>query len=198
MDKPEHIVSAKGRILPRRCDVEYVSFSAHADYQQTRSFIRQLAPDHVVLVHGADKEMKRMATRLRHMLSKTRDGAVVRVDTPRNTHSVFFEFLQTKVAKVIGAMADECDLTTNHMLGREGSTKRAKSSSGASSMIPHGIVMKDVLVSQNFGHRMCLRLNLRPTQSSQSIPSNSMHVPFWNNFALVEYFGSGVQPCRTC
>jgi cleavage and polyadenylation specificity factor subunit 3 len=188
MDKPEHIVSAKGRILPRRCDVEYVSFSAHADYQQTRSFIRQLAPDHVVLVHGADKEMKRMATRLRQMLANTRDGAAVRVDTPRNTHSVFFEFLQTKVAKVIGAMADECDVTTSRMLGSGRSTKRSKSSVSLAS-IPRGVAIHGVLVNQNFGHRIMSPADLKTyTELTVNSIQQKMHVPFWNQFALVEYF----------
>ena len=190
MDKPEHIVSAKGRILPRRCDVEYVSFSAHADYQQTRSFIRQLAPDHVVLVHGADKEMKRMATRLRQMLANSRDGAIVRVDTPRNTQSVFFEFLQTKVAKVIGAMADECDVTTSRMLGSGRSTKRSKSSSlSSTASVPRGIAIQGVLVNQNFGHRIMSPADLKTyTELTVNSIQQKMHVPFWNNFALVEYF----------
>ena len=178
-------MSAKGRVLPRRCDVEYVSFSAHADYQQTRSFIRQLAPDHVVLVHGADKEMKRMATRLRTMLANSRDGAAVRVDTPRNAHSVYFEFLQTKVAKVIGVLADKCDDTTTVMLESNRLSKRGKFSISAS----NGVAIKGVLVNQNFSHRIMSPADLKTyTEITVNSIQQRMHVPFWNKFELVEYF----------
>lgn len=38
--------------LPLRCKVEVNSFSAHADFDQTKGFLAELQPPHVVLVHG--------------------------------------------------------------------------------------------------------------------------------------------------
>jgi cleavage and polyadenylation specificity factor subunit 3 len=43
-----------------RCSVERISFSAHADYSQTSSFLDALQPPHVVLVHGEVGEMMRL------------------------------------------------------------------------------------------------------------------------------------------
>lgn len=48
--------------LPLRARVEAISFSAHADFDQTRQFLEQLAPPHVVLVHGEFNEMMRLRT----------------------------------------------------------------------------------------------------------------------------------------
>lgn len=46
--------------LPVRCKVESLSFSAHADYEQTSGFLDELQPPHVVLVHGERGEMMKL------------------------------------------------------------------------------------------------------------------------------------------
>lgn len=46
--------------VPLKMSVHYVSFSAHSDYQQTSSFIDEIAPVYVVLVHGDKNEMHRL------------------------------------------------------------------------------------------------------------------------------------------
>lgn len=37
-----------GQKLPLKMSVDYISFSAHTDYQQTREFINILKPPHIV------------------------------------------------------------------------------------------------------------------------------------------------------
>ena len=37
-----------GQKLPLKCSVNYISFSAHTDCDQTTDFIRELKPPHVV------------------------------------------------------------------------------------------------------------------------------------------------------
>lgn len=46
--------------LAVRCKVEALSFSAHADYEQTSGFLDELQPPHVVLVHGEKGEMMKL------------------------------------------------------------------------------------------------------------------------------------------
>jgi hypothetical protein len=182
ISKPDHIMAQNGRMLPRRCDVEYVSFSAHADYLQTRSFIRQLKPGHVVLVHGAEKEMKRMAVRLKTMLLNEREEDHVRVDTPKNTQRVFFEFLQTKVAKVIGQMAEECESAEMAAVMRGG---------GGGDVATNRTIIKikGILVNQNFSHKILSTNDIKTyTDLTVNKIQQKLHVPFWNNFELVEYF----------
>jgi cleavage and polyadenylation specificity factor subunit 3 len=46
--EPEEIITMSGQRLPMKCSVDYISFSAHTDYQQTSEFIRALKPPHIV------------------------------------------------------------------------------------------------------------------------------------------------------
>ena len=50
MSEPEEITTMSGQKLPLKMSVDYISFSAHTDYQQTSEFIRALKPPHVVSV----------------------------------------------------------------------------------------------------------------------------------------------------
>ena len=48
MSSPEEIITMSGQKLPLKMSVDYISFSAHTDYEQTSEFIRTLKPPHVV------------------------------------------------------------------------------------------------------------------------------------------------------
>lgn len=52
LSEPEEIVTLSGQKLPLKMSVDYISFSAHTDYQQTSEFIRALKPPHVVSFHA--------------------------------------------------------------------------------------------------------------------------------------------------
>uniref|UniRef100_A0ABI7VR78 Cleavage and polyadenylation specific factor 3 n=1 Tax=Felis catus TaxID=9685 RepID=A0ABI7VR78_FELCA len=56
MSEPEEITTMSGQKLPLKMSVDYISFSAHTDYQQTSEFIRALKPPHVVMGFLADKK----------------------------------------------------------------------------------------------------------------------------------------------
>lgn len=45
---PAEITTMSGQTLPLKCSVDYISFSAHTDYQQTSEFIRELKPSYIV------------------------------------------------------------------------------------------------------------------------------------------------------
>lgn len=49
MSEPEEITTMSGQKLQLKMSVDYISFSAHTDYQQTSEFIRALKPPHVVI-----------------------------------------------------------------------------------------------------------------------------------------------------
>ena len=51
MTEPDEITTMSGQKLLLKMSVDYISFSAHTDYQQTSEFIRALKPPHVVNVH---------------------------------------------------------------------------------------------------------------------------------------------------
>ena len=48
LSEPEEITTMGGQKLPLKCSVDYISFSAHTDCNQTTDFIRELRPPHVV------------------------------------------------------------------------------------------------------------------------------------------------------
>lgn len=50
LSEPQEIMSMSGQKLPLNMSVDYISFSAHTDYQQTSEFIRLLKPTHVVSI----------------------------------------------------------------------------------------------------------------------------------------------------
>lgn len=58
--EPEEIITLAGMKVPLKMQVEYMSFSAHADYRQISGFVRAIKPPHIVLVHGEANEMARL------------------------------------------------------------------------------------------------------------------------------------------
>ncbi len=64
MNQPKEVVTLEGRRQPLNCLVDYVSFSAHVDFVQNRSFITTVDPKHIILVHGAKEEMGRLKSAL--------------------------------------------------------------------------------------------------------------------------------------
>ncbi|XP_063830466.1 cleavage and polyadenylation specificity factor 73 [Ostrinia nubilalis] len=102
LSEPEEITSMSGQKLPLKMSVDYISFSAHTDYQQTSEFINILKPPHVVLVHGEQNEM----SRLKAALQREQRGRLA-IHTPRNTQQLALTFRGDKTAKVMGSLAVE-------------------------------------------------------------------------------------------
>ncbi|XP_014666751.1 PREDICTED: cleavage and polyadenylation specificity factor 73-like [Priapulus caudatus] len=106
LSEPEEIPTMTGNKLPLKCSVDYISFSAHTDYQQTSEFIRAMKAPHLVLVHGEMNEMGRLkAAIIREYEDDTEIN--VEVHNPRNTQAVELYFRGEKMAKVMGKLALE-------------------------------------------------------------------------------------------
>ena len=85
MNQPKEVVTLEGRRQPLNCLVDYVSFSAHVDFVQNRSFITQVDPKHIILVHGQKDEMGRLKSAL---LLQHRQLPEVRCCTLRATYVI--------------------------------------------------------------------------------------------------------------
>lgn len=105
MTEPEEIATMSGQKLPLKMSVDYISFSAHTDYQQTSEFIRALKPPHVILVHGEQNEMARLKAALIREYEDN-DEVHIEVHNPKNTEAVTLNFRGEKLAKVMGSLAD--------------------------------------------------------------------------------------------
>ncbi|XP_055373726.1 cleavage and polyadenylation specificity factor 73 [Condylostylus longicornis] len=104
LSEPEEITTLSGQKLPLNMSVDYISFSAHTDYQQTSEFIRLLKPAHVVLVHGEQNEMSRLKSALQREYESDPNTNIC-FHNPRNTHAVELHFRGEKTAKVMGSLA---------------------------------------------------------------------------------------------
>lgn len=60
LGEPKHIETFDGIRKPFQMSVDYISFSAHVDYLQNSSFVRESGAKHVFLVHGEAHEMARL------------------------------------------------------------------------------------------------------------------------------------------
>ncbi|KAI4785239.1 hypothetical protein KUCAC02_037882, partial [Chaenocephalus aceratus] len=105
MTEPDEICTMSGQKLPLKMSVDYISFSAHTDYQQTSEFIRALKPPHVILVHGEQNEMARLKAALIREYEDN-DEVDIEVHNPRNTEAVTLNFRGEKLAKVMGSLTD--------------------------------------------------------------------------------------------
>lgn len=106
LSEPEEITTMSGQKLPLKMSVDYISFSAHTDYQQTSEFIRSLKPPHVVLVHGEQNEMGRLKAALQREYEDD-PNTTMEIHNPRNTVAVELYFRGEKTAKVMGTLAME-------------------------------------------------------------------------------------------
>ncbi|XP_068609539.1 cleavage and polyadenylation specificity factor subunit 3 [Brachionichthys hirsutus] len=105
MTEPDEITTMSGQKLLLKMSVDYISFSAHTDYQQTSEFIRALKPPHVILVHGEQNEMARLKAALIREYEDN-DDVHIEVHNPRNTEAVTLNFRGEKLAKVMGSLTD--------------------------------------------------------------------------------------------
>ncbi|KAK1568274.1 hypothetical protein Q3G72_022493 [Acer saccharum] len=83
--------------------VHYISSSAHADYAQTSTFLKELMPPSIILVHGESHEMGRLKTKLMTELADCN----TKIITPKNCQSVEMNFNSEKMAKTIGRLAEK-------------------------------------------------------------------------------------------
>ncbi|CBY37756.1 unnamed protein product [Oikopleura dioica] len=102
--EPDEIVTMSGQKLPLKMQVEYMSFSAHADYRQISEFVREIKPPHIVLVHGEANEMGRLKRQLDIEYEHDAETDIT-IHMPRNAEKVKFHFRGEKNAKVVGSLA---------------------------------------------------------------------------------------------
>ena len=106
LGEPSEVVSQSGQRLPLRCTVEYISFSAHTDFEQTSHFIRSLRPPNVVLVHGERNEMGRLKSALEREYECNRDYPI-KVFNPANLQTIAFHFKGDQMAKLMGGLVQQ-------------------------------------------------------------------------------------------
>ncbi|CAL5434511.1 unnamed protein product [Camellia sinensis] len=121
INEPKEVTLMNGLIAPLNMQVHYISFSAHADYSQTSTFLKELMPPNIILVHGEANEMGRLKQKLISLFADCNSKII----TPKNCQSVEMYFNSEKMAKTIGKLAEkvpEVSETVSGLLVKKGFT----------------------------------------------------------------------------
>ncbi|CAJ0580505.1 unnamed protein product, partial [Mesorhabditis spiculigera] len=103
LSEPDEVIALNGTRLQRRIEIGYISFSAHADFEQTKEFIKQMKPAHLILVHGEMHEMSRLKAGIQRQFEE--DGVPINIHNPKNTERVEIDFHRARKAKIIGKLS---------------------------------------------------------------------------------------------
>ncbi|XP_023209638.1 cleavage and polyadenylation specificity factor subunit 3 [Centruroides vittatus] len=162
LTEPEEITTMNGQKLLLKMSVDYISFSAHTDYQQTSEFIRMLKPPHIVLVHGEQNEMNRLKAAIIREYEDDNETQV-EVHNPRNTQSVELYFRGEKTAKVMGSLAVDPPTPGHKVSG--------------------------ILVKRNFSYHLLAPTDLsKYTDMVMSVVSQRLSIYFTGNFQLLHFY----------
>lgn len=94
--------------IPRRCQIEEISFAAHVDFQENLEFIEKISAPNIILVHGESNPMGRLKSALlSNFASLKGTEGEVHVFNPRNCVDVILEFKGVKIAKALGNIVDD-------------------------------------------------------------------------------------------
>ncbi|CAH9137063.1 unnamed protein product [Cuscuta epithymum] len=121
INEPKEVTLTNGLTAPLNMQVHYISFSAHADYNQTSTFLKELMPPNIILVHGEATEMGRLKQKLTTLFADQN----TKIITPKNCQSVEMYFSSDKMAKTIGKLAEkipEVGGTVSGLLVKKGFT----------------------------------------------------------------------------
>jgi len=165
MAQPKEVVTMEGRRQPLNCLVDYVSFSAHVDFVQNRSFITQVAPKHIILVHGARDEMGRLKSALLLQYKQYPENKRPTITMPPNLQEVKLKFARRRTAKVMGYLADREELP------REGESVRG------------------IMVTHNFHSKIVAPEDLATyTPLRTGSITSKLHVPFGGSMETLRLF----------
>lgn len=121
INEPKEVTLTNGLTAPLNMQVHYISFSAHADYAQTSTFLKELMPPNIILVHGEANEMGRLKQKLMSVFADRN----TKIMTPKNCQNVEMYFASEKMAKTIGKLAEkipEVGETVSGLLIKKGFT----------------------------------------------------------------------------
>ncbi|CDO92861.1 unnamed protein product [Kluyveromyces dobzhanskii CBS 2104] len=110
--EPEAIPSVHNpeTTIPRRCQVDEITFAAHVDFRENLEFIELIGASNIILVHGESNPMGRLKSALLSNFSSLKGTEnEVHVFNPRNCVFVDIEFKDVKIARAVGKIVEELD-----------------------------------------------------------------------------------------
>jgi cleavage and polyadenylation specificity factor subunit 3 len=144
---PTEITCTDNVIKKRRCQIEYISFSAHVDFAENMTFIKAVQPRLIILVHGEKKGMKSLKDELERA-SNWPTKKKPTVTMPENGLCVSRGYSRSVMAECVGSVGSAVleQLEAVDAAVREASTKEGAAPPSNSLSIPES----SVLVNENF------------------------------------------------
>jgi cleavage and polyadenylation specificity factor subunit 3 len=122
---PDEIKLSNGKKVKLKMKVHNVTFSAHSDFKDTNGFITSLKPKKIVLVHGENREMKKLKDEMERRIKtnfekqqkkKVNEGGEVdendklssliysKIYNPQNCQKIqfFYKMKKTKLVNIVG------------------------------------------------------------------------------------------------
>ena len=92
INEPKEVTLMNGLPAPLNMQVHYISFSSHADFAHTSTFLKELMPPNIIPVHGEANEMGRLKQKL---ITQFADRNT-KIISPNNCQSVEMYFNSEK------------------------------------------------------------------------------------------------------
>ncbi|CAM9705828.1 unnamed protein product, partial [Ectocarpus sp. 12 AP-2014] len=147
LSMPDEVQGMDGRVRQRRCEVEYISFSAHVDFVQNKGFIDGVQPANVILVHGEETGMLRLKTELEKQFAMVPQDERPLVFNPKNCAEIKIEFRRETVAKAVGSLARDLG-------GRGQGSKGVSRRAAAARRRGEAFDVQGLLVNERFTKRL--------------------------------------------
>ncbi|KAK2196135.1 bifunctional Metallo-beta-lactamase/Zn-dependent metallo-hydrolase [Babesia duncani] len=188
LKKDPEVLNYNNKVIRRRCLIEQVSFSAHADYQQTREFITKLKVPNVILVHGERGEMTRMRDKLSEEISQ------LTVFMPEILQVVSLNFSRNSVMNAVGQLAQHIQDTSQTKINQTVATVAVIDDYGCRLMYPqdlgaagnvHVFSMQQRQYIEFNGTLLQLKDALETIYDDVAIDNNELHVA--NLVAVKQY-----------
>jgi Pre-mRNA 3'-end-processing endonuclease polyadenylation factor C-term/Beta-Casp domain/Zn-dependent metallo-hydrolase RNA specificity domain len=175
MAQPKEVVTLEGRRQPLNCLVDYVSFSAHVDFVQNRSFITQVAPKHIILVHGQKDEMGRLKSALMLQYRTLPESKRPTITMPPNLQEVKLKFARRRSAKAMGSLANNNGSNNNNTTTTNEPVE--------------GQAVKGILVTHNFHSKLVAPQDVATyTPLRLGSIASKLHVPFAGSVETLRVF----------
>ena len=189
MTQPKEVVTLEGRRQPLNCLVDYVSFSAHVDFVQNRSFITQVAPRHIVLVHGAKEEMGRLKSALMLQYKTLPESKRPTITMPPNLQEVKLRFARRRSAKVMGILAQEPLVQVSDDTHKKSVDSQPKYESSRGRVATAGEEVRGIMVTHNFHSKIVAPEDLATyTPLRIGTIASKLHVPFAGSITTLKVF----------
>ena len=103
INEPKEVTLMNGLTAPLNMQVHYISFSAHANFAQTSTFLKELMPPNIIHVHGEANEMGRLKQKLITQFAYRN----TKIISPKNCQLVEMYFNSEKMEKTIGRLVEK-------------------------------------------------------------------------------------------